>query len=143
MMSAFALMATLAEAQEAGESALTMTRVIKFGSLPEKVNANGSSTRGFPKDTVPMAMITGMHFSTIPPGKMFAPLHRSGDYEFRMIYQGKAELVTEGNPPQLAEPGDIVFSVANSLNTMQNPGTVPCTYFVVSVKGPGMMPVSK
>jgi len=96
-------------------------------------NPAGAAGRAIPAATIPPGDLSALHFSTLEPGKAFGPIHKNPNHEFRMIHIGKLELLVEGQPPQPAEAGDVVFAPANQMYTVRNPGDVATTYFTVLI----------
>lgn len=73
-----------------------------------------------------------VHATTANPG---APAGESVRQPWPMLVivkDGAMEATVDG-VPHLAGPGSMVYMAPNALRSMRNPGTVPSTYFVVSV----------
>jgi hypothetical protein len=133
--SAFALMASLAEAQTATTAAPGMVKVFKFADFPVTHNpTTGATGRGVPNELMCSGDITEVHITTLDPGKEFGPMRKNPFCGFRLIHAGKMEVLVEGMPPQTAEAGDIVYASADQTFHVRNAGDTPLTYFVIQIK---------
>jgi quercetin dioxygenase-like cupin family protein len=136
VVSAFALMGTLAEGQTSETAAMPLSKVYKFDDFPVTHNPAGAEGRAIPKEAMPLGAVIGVHISTVAPGKEFAPMRRLAFHEFRMVREGKLEFLIEGKPPQIAEAGDIVFCAANEMAQVRNSSDKPVSYFAVMIAPP-------
>ena len=142
-MMAMAAMAGVAEGQQTqtpatallpkgGDFPTDASRVFRFSELPATPNANGGWGRAVIHGTLPTGEFVECHETMLPPGKMPHPPHQHPNTELVLIREGKVEYLNDGKP-ELAGPGDVIFTASNVMHGLKNVGETPALYFVVSV----------
>jgi mannose-6-phosphate isomerase-like protein (cupin superfamily) len=131
-LSAFAIFATLAEAQTADTTPMAESKVFRFDSLPVVKNENGGESRAVMHGTLPTGEFVEVHETMLPPGKEPHPAHKHRNSEFLLIRQGKLEYSNEGKLEPVGV-GDVVYSASNRMHGLKNVGDVPAHYFGVSI----------
>ena len=135
-LSAFALMATIAEAQTPAASGdttdMAVSKVFSFDKLPVTQNANGGWGRQVMHGTLPTGEFVEVHETMLPAGKMPHPPHKHRNTEFVLIREGKLEFLNDGKPEPVGV-GDVIYTASNVMHGLTNVGTTPALYFVVSI----------
>jgi quercetin dioxygenase-like cupin family protein len=136
-LSAFALMATVAEGQTPAANTtdttdMAVSKVFSFDKLPKTPNANGGWGRQVMHGTLPTGEFVEVHETMLPAGKMPHPPHQHRNTEFVLIREGKLEFLNDGKP-EPAGVGDVIYTASNVMHGLTNVGTTPALYFVVSV----------
>jgi quercetin dioxygenase-like cupin family protein len=135
-LSAFALMATIAEAQTPAASGdttdMAVSKVFSFEKLPVTQNANGGWGRQVMHGTLPTGEFVEVHETMLPAGKMPHPPHKHRNTEFVLIREGKLEFLNDGKPEPVGV-GDVIYTASNVMHGLTNVGTTPALYFVVSI----------
>jgi quercetin dioxygenase-like cupin family protein len=132
-LSAFTLMGSLAEAQTTAASS-TEVKIFRYTEVPVTRGATGAAARNIPQDLIPMGDVTGVHLTTIDPGKEFGPMRKGVLCEIRLMYSGKIEVMVEGMASQFAGPGDMIVAPAGATYHVRNPGDTPLSYFILQIK---------
>jgi quercetin dioxygenase-like cupin family protein len=132
-IAAFAALATVAEAQSAGDPAMGVSTVFRFSQLPVKKSANGGESRAVMHGTLPTGEFVEVHETMLPPGQMPHPPHRHSHSEFILIREGSVQHWNNGKLELPAGPGDIIFNAHLVGHGLKNVGTTPARYFVVAV----------
>ena len=73
-----------------------------------------------------------VHETTLAPGTPASTAHRHPWLQLIVIRKGTMEITIDGKT-KTAEPGSIVYLASNALQNLRNSGTVPLTYWVLSV----------
>jgi quercetin dioxygenase-like cupin family protein len=115
-----------------GDFPTDASRIFRFSEMPVTPNANGGWGRAVIHGTLPTGEFVECHETMLPPGKMPHPPHQHPNTEMVLIREGKVEYLNDGKP-ELAGPGDVIFTASNVMHGMTNVGDVPALYFVVSV----------
>jgi quercetin dioxygenase-like cupin family protein len=133
-LSAFALMAAVAEAQTPATDTTDMavSKVFKFGEMKVTPNANGGWGRQVMHGTLPTGEFVEVHETMLPAGKMPHPPHQHRNTEFVLIREGKLEFLNDGKPEAVGV-GDVIYTASNVMHGLTNVGSTPALYFVVSV----------
>jgi quercetin dioxygenase-like cupin family protein len=142
-MMAMVAVAGVTEAQQAvspaaallpkgGDFPTDKSRVFRISEMPATPNANGGWGRAVIHGTLPTGEFVECHETMLPPGKMPHPPHKHPNTEFVLIREGTVEYLNDGKP-EMAGPGDVIFTASNVMHGMKNVGDVPALYFVVSV----------
>jgi mannose-6-phosphate isomerase-like protein (cupin superfamily) len=106
-----------------------------FEKLEPKTSATGSIARAVFKGKLATGEFVEVHETMLPPGVMPHPPHSHMHSEMWLMREGTAELTINGKTFQIG-PGGVGFTASNELHGIKNPGTVPCSYYVVAI-GPG------
>ena len=131
-LSAFAMLAAVADAQAVNGSALGASKVFSFDKLPVKAGSNGGESRAVMHGTDPSGDYLEVHETTLPAGQMPHPPHRHSNSEFILIREGKVEYLRDGHVETIG-PGDVIYTASNKPHGMRNVGDTTARYFVVSV----------
>jgi mannose-6-phosphate isomerase-like protein (cupin superfamily) len=142
-MMAMAAVAGVAEGQQAQTPATSLlpkggdfptdaSRVFRFSEMPVTPNANGGWGRAVNHGRQQTGEFVECHETMLPPGKMPHPPHQHPNTELVLIREGKVEYLNDGKP-EMAGPGDVIFTASNVMHGMKNVGDVLALYFVVSV----------
>jgi quercetin dioxygenase-like cupin family protein len=133
VLSAFALMATVAEAQTADTTDMVASKVFRFDSLPRTPNVNGGWAKPVMHGTLPTGEFVELHDTMLPPGKEPHPPHKHRNTEFVLIREGKLEYTGDDGKAEPVGPGDVIYSASNQMHGLKNVGDTPAQYFIVSV----------
>jgi mannose-6-phosphate isomerase-like protein (cupin superfamily) len=106
-----------------------------FDKLEPKTSATGSIGRAVFKGKLATGEFVEVHETILPPGVVPHPPHQHQHSEMWLMREGVAEF-TVGDKTFRVGPGGVGFTASNVLHGVKNPGTVPCSYFVVAI-GPG------
>lgn len=106
-----------------------------FDKLEPKTSATGSIGRAVFKGKLATGEFVEVHETILPPGVAPHPPHSHVHSEMWLMREGTAEF-TVGDKTFRVGPGGVGFTASNVLHGVKNPGTVPCSYFVVAI-GPG------
>jgi mannose-6-phosphate isomerase-like protein (cupin superfamily) len=60
--------------------------------------------------------------------------HRHEHEEIMIVFEGTLETEQDGKT-EPAEAGSIIYFGSNMLHTVRNPGTTPCRYYVIELRG--------
>jgi mannose-6-phosphate isomerase-like protein (cupin superfamily) len=141
-MSAFAMLASVSEAQEDVVGPLATSRVFHAADMQMSVGKTGIETRSIVKGKVPTGEYMELHETMLPAGQMPHPPHKHKNSEFLLIREGTLEYLTDGKSERVA-PGDVIYTASMAPHGLRNVGTTPARYFVVSVsEEPGSTPVT-
>jgi quercetin dioxygenase-like cupin family protein len=132
-LSAFAFLATVAEAQTTDTTPMAESKVFRFDSLPVAHNANGGETRAVMHGSLPTGEFVEVHETMLPPGKQPHPAHKHRNTEFVLIRQGKLEYTGNDGKPEPVDVGDVIYSASNQMHGLKNVGTTNAQYFIVSI----------
>jgi mannose-6-phosphate isomerase-like protein (cupin superfamily) len=135
LLAAGAMISLSAVAQTAAASTSTEVKFFKYSTMPVTHNAtNGSSGKNVPQELIPLGNVTGLHYTTVEPGKEFGPMRKGTLCEIRLVWEGEMEVLVEGMPSQTAEAGDIVVAPAGATYHVRNPADKPLTYLILQIK---------
>jgi mannose-6-phosphate isomerase-like protein (cupin superfamily) len=132
-ISALTLMSSLAEAQTTATPS-TEVKIFRYAEVPVTRGATGAAARNIPQDLIPAGDVTGVHLTTIDPGKEFGPMRKGALCEVRLLYSGKIEVMVEGMASQFAGPGDMIVAPAGATYHVRNPGEEPLSYFILQIR---------
>ena len=132
-MTAFAMLAAVAEGQTTDTTPMAESKVFRFDALPVVHNANGGESRAVMHGTLPTGEFVEVHETMLPPGKQPHPAHKHRNTEFVLIRQGKLEYLNNEGKAEPIGPGDIVYSASNQMHGLKNVGTTNANYFIVSI----------
>jgi mannose-6-phosphate isomerase-like protein (cupin superfamily) len=103
--------------------------------MPATHSPSGVTGRGgMSRDILPQGDLIEVHITSIDPGKVFGPMNKNANFNFRLIIEGMMTIQPEGMPALTAGVGDIVYSPANSTSQVSNSGDTTLTYFVIQLK---------
>ncbi|HVG26787.1 MAG TPA: cupin domain-containing protein [Acidobacteriaceae bacterium] len=114
-------------------AAMAQSRVFRFSQMKVEQHPNGGWGRPVMHGTLPTGEFVEVHETMLPPGQMPHPPHKHRNTEFVMIREGHVEYWNADGKHEPMGPGDLVYSASNEMHGMKNVGTVPATYFVVSI----------
>jgi quercetin dioxygenase-like cupin family protein len=113
------------------------------GQLPAKVYRNGAIAYSGDEKKKSRKFFQGVNHSgfnletheTILGGgvQTHAP-HRHEHEEIMIVFEGTLETELDGKT-ELAEKGSVIYFGSNQLHTVRNPGTTPCRYYVIELRG--------
>ena len=132
-MTAFAMLAAVAEAQTTDTTPMAESKVFRFDALPVVKNANGGESRAVMHGTLPTGEFVEVHETMLPPGKEPHPAHKHRNTEFVLIRQGKLEYTGNNGKPEPVGVGDVIYSASNQMHGLKNVGTTNAQYFIVSI----------
>src|SRR5882757_3472051 len=110
-LSAFALMAKLAEAQTDEASNLAVSKVFKFDKLPVKSSANGGESRAVTHGPLVTGEFVEVHETVLPVGKMPHLPHRHSNSEFILLREGTIDYLTDGHVERV-NVGDVIYTAS-------------------------------
>jgi mannose-6-phosphate isomerase-like protein (cupin superfamily) len=119
----------------AADATLLVSGAYPFDKLEMHSSAGGAETRPVFKGKLATGELVEVHETTLPPGGAPHPPHRHEHSEMWLVREGTVEFLVNEKSTHVG-PGSVGFAASNDLHGVKNPGTVPCTYFVVAV-GPG------
>jgi quercetin dioxygenase-like cupin family protein len=139
-LSAFALMAAVADAQTAEpkpspgatDAEMAVSKVFRFSDMKVSNYANGGWGRQVVNGTLPTGEFVEVHETMLPAGKMPHPPHKHRNTEFVLIREGKLEFLNDGKPEPVGV-GDVIYTASNVMHGLTNVGSTPALYFVVSI----------
>jgi mannose-6-phosphate isomerase-like protein (cupin superfamily) len=134
-ISAFAALGALAgtaKAQNGADIDLSKSKVFTYDTLPVRTFPNGGTQRRVLSGTLPTGEFVEIHETMLPAGQMPHPPHKHPNTEVLFIQTGKLTYLDDGKPVGVG-PGDIVFTASNVMHGLENVGSTPATYIVVSV----------
>jgi quercetin dioxygenase-like cupin family protein len=132
-MTAFAMLAAVADAQTKDTTDMAQSKVFRFDALPVVHNANGGESRAVMHGTLPTGEFVEVHETMLPPGKEPHPAHKHRNTEFVLIREGKLEYLNNAGKPEPVGPGDIIYSASNQMHGLKNVGATNAQYFIVSI----------
>jgi len=132
-LSAFAFLATVAEAQTTDTTPMAESKVFRFHALPVVKNANGGETRAVMHGTLPTGEFVEVHETMLPPGKQPHPAHKHRNTEYVLIRQGMLEYTGNDGKAEPVGVGDVIYSASNQMHGLKNVGTTNANYFIVSI----------
>jgi mannose-6-phosphate isomerase-like protein (cupin superfamily) len=106
-----------------------------FEKLEPHTSATGSIARAVFKGKLATGEFVEVHETILPPGVMPHPPHSHVHSEMWLMREGTAEFTINGKTFQVGS-GGVAFTASNELHGVKNPGTAPCSYYVVAI-GPG------
>jgi len=120
-----------ARGQSDKTSAMTST-AIEWNSLQVKTNATGSSRKFFEGPTATLDELE-CHASTLNPGATNHVILERPNDEVIIVKEGTIEAYT-GDKWVRVGPGSVIFNAAGAPQSMRNPGDVPATYYVITIR---------
>lgn len=120
-------------ATAAGPATLSTSKVLHYADLPVRKFPNGGEQRRVMAGTLPTGEFIEVHETMLPAGETPHPPHKHPNSEMLFIQTGKLEYIDDDGSRIPTGPGDIVFSASEKLHGLENVGTTPATYIVVSV----------
>lgn len=119
----------------AADAVLLQSGAYPYDKLEVHKSDTGSESRAVFKGKLATGELVEVHETTLPPGGAPHPPHRHEHSEMWLVREGTVEFLVNGKST-IVGPGSVGFAASNDLHGIKNPGTVPCSYFVVAI-GPG------
>ena len=111
---------------------LTHCKAFPMESQPLRYSDAGAPTHDILRGTFPTGEIVEAHQTTIAPGKMPHPAHQHPHEELILVREGTIDFTYQGQSHTLT-PGGVGYTAPNEMHGFRNSGTVPATYFIVSL----------
>lgn len=131
-----ALLPALAAAQSAEESKQSNSlpgMVYHSSQIPYKGDDTKKSRRFF--DGVDHSGFhLEMHETILGPGTQSHPPHKHVHEEIMIVFEGTVETYMDGKTDR-AEAGSVIYMSSNHMHNARNPGSVPCRYYVLELRG--------
>jgi mannose-6-phosphate isomerase-like protein (cupin superfamily) len=119
----------------AADPALLPSGAYPYDKLEVHSSNGGAQTRPVFKGKLATGESVELHETTLPPGGAPHPPHRHEHSEMWLVREGTVEFTVNDKSYRVG-PGGVGFAASNDMHGVKNPGTVPCSYYVVAI-GPG------
>lgn len=130
------LLPTLAAATAGGEDNQLQTlpsNVYKNDEIPYQGDQKKKSRKFF-NGLTHSGFELEMHETILGPGIQTHAPHKHVHEEIMTVLEGTVEAYLDGGT-ESAPAGSVIYFASNRMHTVRNPGTVPCRYYVVELRG--------
>lgn len=122
----------IAKSQNSLQTDLGHCTAFPFEKLPLRYSDGGAPTHDILRGTVPTGELVELHETTVEPGKMPHPAHQHPHEELILVRDGTIDFFYGGESHRLT-PGSVGYTAPNEMHGFKNVGTVPATYFILSL----------
>jgi len=126
-----AFLPALLVASAEGETPVLPSKTYPWEDMAVKKNAeNGMEARNVFKGPNRNGCVTGLHISSLPPGKSPHLPHRHAHEEMMLVREGMLDCMVSGKTSRIG-PGGVFYVASNEEHGIKNVGSVTAQYFVV------------